>query len=109
MPRSADYACFRKKPGSCGRNCAFHKSRAGAADDVWTWTAIDADTKLIPSWLVTSRDSVSAFEFCRDLASRMAHRVQVPTDGHIPYMSAIPRAFGDEIDYGVLVTVGARP
>jgi IS1 family transposase len=90
--------CYAK-----AKNVKTAKAAPDGAGDVWTWTAIDADTKLIPSWLVASRDSVAAYEFCRDLAGRLAHRVQVLTDGHAPYMTAIPRAFGDEIDYGVLV------
>ncbi len=53
--------------------------------DVWTWTAIDADTKLVPSWLVGLRDGTYAAAFISDLASRLAHRVQLTTDGHKPY------------------------
>jgi IS1 family transposase len=70
--------------------------------DVWTWTAICADTKLIPSWLVSSRDSGAATEFCMDLAGRLSGRVQITTDGHRAYLSAVEDAFGTEVDYAVL-------
>lgn len=59
---------------------------AGTATDVWTWTAIDADTKLIPSWYVGSRDTEAAREFIDDLAARLANRVQITTDGYKPYI-----------------------
>jgi hypothetical protein len=63
---------------------------------------IDADTKLIPSWLVGSRDAASAYEFMQDVASRMRGRVQLTTDGHRPYLEAVEAAFGMDIDYAVL-------
>ena len=72
------------------------------AGDVWTWTAIDADTKLVLSCLVGSRDAGSAMEFMRDIASRLTHRVQLTTDGHKPYLSAVDYAFGTDIDYATL-------
>ena len=59
------------------------------AGDVWTWTAIDADTKLVPSWLVGTRDLDSAYTFMHDLADRMANRVQLTTDGHRAYLEAV--------------------
>jgi IS1 family transposase len=71
--------------------------------DVWTWTAIDADTKLVPSWMLGSRDTSTACTFIRDLAGRLASRVQLTTDGHLPCLVAVPSAFGDEIDYAQLV------
>lgn len=70
---------------------------------VWTWTAIDADTKLIPSWLVGSRDAYSADEFMQDLAGRLKNRVQLTTDGHAAYLNAVDGAFRTEIDYAMLV------
>jgi IS1 family transposase len=70
---------------------------------VWTWTAIDADSKLIPCWLVGTRDVGCATEFIQDLAGRLAHRVQLTTDGHKPYLSAVEDAFGADIDYAILV------
>ena len=70
--------------------------------DVWTWTAIDADTKLIPSWLVGDRDTETAIMFMDDLRSRLANRVQLTTDGHKPYLTAVYDAFGEDVDYAVL-------
>src|SRR6266481_2624574 len=74
-----------------------------AYGDVWTWTAIDADTKLIPSWLVGGRDSDYAMAFMDDLASRLANRVQITSDGHRAYLEAIEGAFGGDVDYAQLV------
>ncbi len=72
--------------------------------DVWTWVAIDADTKLIPSWFIGDRDAGAAYEFMLDLESRLAHRVQLTTDGHRAYLSAVSGAFGTTgIDYAILV------
>jgi IS1 family transposase len=73
------------------------------AGDVWTWTAIDADTKLVPSWLVGSRDADSASAFVSDLASRLRNRVQLTTDGYKVYLGAVEDAFGGDIDYAMLV------
>jgi len=74
-----------------------------AYGDVWTWTAIDADTKLIPSWLVGGRDSEYAIAFVDDLASRLANRVQITSDGHKAYLEAVEGAFGGDVDYAMLV------
>lgn len=71
--------------------------------DVWTWTAIDAETKLIPCWHVGSRNAEDAYEFMTDLAGRLAKRVQLTTDGHKAYLSAIEDAFANQIDYAMLV------
>jgi IS1 family transposase len=71
--------------------------------DVWTWTAIDAETKLVPCWLIGTRDAGCATEFMQDLASRLAHRVQLTTDGHKAYLSAVEDAFGGEVDYSMLI------
>lgn len=70
--------------------------------DVWTWVAIDADTKLAPSWLVGRRDIEDATTFVTDVADRMANRVQLTTDGHKPYLTAVDRGFGTAVDYAVL-------
>jgi IS1 family transposase len=72
---------------------------------VWTWTAIDADSKLICSWLVGTRDVGCATEFIQDLAGRLSHRVQLTTDGHKPYLMAVEDAFGSDIDYSMLVKI----
>jgi IS1 family transposase len=79
-----------------------HKGEFGYGD-VWTWTALDADTKLIPSWAVGRRDGFTASAFIRDLADRLANRVQLTTDGHKVYLEAVEGAFGSEIDYAMLV------
>src|SRR6266498_1706895 len=73
--------------------------------DVWTWTAIDADTKLVPCWLVGERTARYANLFMRDLASRLLHRVQLTTDGHRPYLTAVEDSFGHDIDYAMLVKI----
>jgi IS1 family transposase len=78
--------------------------------DVWTFTAIDAETKLIPSFLVGSRDTACATEFTQDLAGRLASRVQLTTDGHKMYLSAVEEGFGGAIDFAQLVKMyGAAP
>jgi IS1 family transposase len=71
--------------------------------DVWTWVGMDADSKLIVSWLVAGRDAGSAFTFMQDLAKRIATRVQLTTDGHRAYLMAVEDSFGSEIDYAMLV------
>ncbi len=71
--------------------------------DVYTWTSIDADTKLMPCWHVGTRGAVSASIFMEDLASRLANRVQLTTDGHKMYIDAVEEAFGGEIDYAMLI------
>ena len=70
--------------------------------DVWTWTAIDADTKLVPSFMVGNRDGHSARLFIDDLASRLANRVQLTTDGLKVYLQAVEGAFGADVDYAML-------
>jgi IS1 family transposase len=71
--------------------------------DAWVWVAIDADTKLVPCWLVGTRDAGCATEFIADLERRLANRVQLTTDGHKVYLNAVIDAFADEIDYAQLV------
>lgn len=75
----------------------------GEAGDVWTWTAICADTKLVPSWRIGGRDAAIAHEFIADLASRMAGRIQLTSDGYRLYENAVEAAFGDDVDYAMLV------
>lgn len=77
----------------------------GEAGDVWTWTAIDADTKLVPSWRIGSRDSEVAHDFVADLASRMADRIQLTSDGYKLYVNAVEAAFGADVDYAMLVKI----
>ena len=71
--------------------------------DVWTWTAIDADTKLIVSWYLGRRDGDAAYQFMTDLAGRLINRVQLTTDGHHAYLNAVDEAFDRQIDYAMLV------
>lgn len=77
--------------------------RAPNVGDVWTWTGIDADTKLIISWYVGSRDADAAWVFMQDLSGRLANRVQLTTDGHTAYLDAVDGAFGTAIDYAMLI------
>ncbi len=73
--------------------------------DVWTWTAICADTKIVPSWLVGDRTAQTAHIFISDLASRLKNRIQLTTDGHTVYIDAVEDAFGCEIDYAMLIKI----
>lgn len=78
--------------------------------DVWTFVAIDAETKLVPSWLVGMRDAGHAYEFLCDLKERLANRVQITTDGHKMYLTAVEDAFGRDVDYAQLFKIyGAEP
>ncbi len=85
------------------KNVPTAKAAPEGAGDVWTWTAIDAETKLMPSWFVGGRDSDSAIIFMDDLASRLSNRVQLTSDGHKAYLEAVEGAFGADIDYAQLV------
>lgn len=77
--------------------------------DVYTWTSICPDTNLVPSFMVGKRDAEYAHAFIQDLASRLANRVQLTTDGHKPYIEAVEGAFGSEIDYAMLVKHYSNP
>jgi IS1 family transposase len=83
-----------------------HKGEWGYGD-VWTWVAIDADTKLVPSWAVGRRDGFTAQAFIADLADRLATRVQLTTDDHKVYLVAVEGAFGNDVDYAMLVKMYA--
>ena len=76
---------------------------AGEAGDMWTWTAICARTKLVAAWYVGSRDAGAAKMFIDDLAHRLANRIQLTSDGHKAYLKAVAGAFGNKIDYAMLV------
>jgi IS1 family transposase len=92
------------------RNVKAAKAAPEIADDIWTWTALDADTKLIASWMVGDRSGDTAKVFVADLASRLANRVQVTTDGHVAYLEAVEAAFGADVDYAMPVKIyGASP
>jgi len=90
--------CYAKE-----KNVPADKKGQFGYGDVWTWTAICADTKLVPSWLVGNRDAENAEIFINDLASRLAHRVQLTSDGLKVYIDAVDNAFGADIDYAMLV------
>ena len=79
------------------------KAAPMGAGDVWTWTALDRDSKLIVSYLIGGRDSEYAAAFMDDLRGRLANRVQLTSDGHRAYLSAVEKVYGDDIDYAQLV------
>ncbi len=85
------------------KNVATAKDAPEGAGDTWTWTAIDADSKMILSYLVGGRDAEYAMWFMDDLASRLANRVQLTSDGHRAYLEAVEGAFGCDVDYAQLV------
>ena len=76
--------------------------------DVWTWTAICADTKIVPCWYVGNRDAAAAFYFMTDLSQRLTSRIQLSTDGHKTYFNAVESVFGTEVDYAQLVKLYGR-
>ena len=80
--------------GAKAKNVSTMKQAVEGADDVWTWTALDSDSKLIVSWLVGGRDGESALAFMDDVKDRLANRAQLTTDGHRPYLNAVEEAFG---------------
>ena len=85
-----------------------HKGTFGYGD-IWTWTAICADTKLVPSWLVGERTTDDAWTFMQDLKARLANRVQLTTDGHRSYLKAVEFTFGQEIDFSMLHKIYGAP
>lgn len=96
--------CYAK-----AKNVARAKAAPANAGDVWTWTAIDADSKLAVSYLVGGRDGGYAYEFMQDVAQRLARRVQLTTDGHKAYLDAVEDVFGCEVDYAQLVKIYGVP
>jgi IS1 family transposase len=86
------------------KNLTLEQVQAGAGS-VWTWTAIDADTKLIISYMLGDRGAATAQSFMRDVAGRIANRIQLTTDGHRIYADAVEDAFGADIDYAMLVKI----
>jgi IS1 family transposase len=87
------------------RNVMLAKAAPEAAGDVWTWVAICADTKLVPSWRVGDRSGATAIEFVCDLSKRLANRFQITSDGHRAYLEAVEAGFGADVDYAQLVKV----
>ncbi len=85
-------------------------AKGDAHGDAWLWIATDADTKLVPAWLVGGRDSEYASAFIEDLAERLKNRVQLTSDGHKAYLGAVEDAFGADVDYAMLIKLyGAAP
>jgi hypothetical protein len=78
-------------------------------EDIWTWVAICADTKIVPCWWVGRRDGLNAMHFMADLQQRLANRVQLTTDGHNTYLHAVEATFGADIDYAMLVKQYGKP
>jgi IS1 family transposase len=91
------------------KNVATAKRRDLAYGDAWTWVAIDADTKLVLSYLVGDRDAEYAMALMDDLRQRVTTRLQLTTDGHSPYLQAVEEAFGADIDYAMLVKMYGHP
>lgn len=101
--------CYSK-----AKNVPLEKRGERGVGDVWTWTVICADTKLVPSWQVGARDAATAFRFVSDLSERLANRVQLSTDGNRMYLEAVENYFGSNIDYAMLIKQfggedGSRP
>jgi IS1 family transposase len=92
--------CYAKE-----KNVPENKKGQFGFGDVWTFTALDADTKLIPSWSIGRRDIACATEFMKDLAGRLKNRLQLTTDGHKMYLEAVESAFGSEIDFSQLIKI----
>jgi IS1 family transposase len=91
------------------KNVAGAKAAPEGAGDTWTWTALDADTKLIVSYFVGQRDAECALEFMHDLRSRLRNRVQLTSDGLVTYLTAVEKAFGADVDYAQLVKIYGEP
>lgn len=96
--------CYAKE-----KNVAAAKAAPDGAGDVWTWTAIDAESKLIVAYEVGDRSAATAIEFMDDLSKRLASRVQLTTDGHKAYLEAVEGAFGADVDYAMLVKLYGEP
>jgi IS1 family transposase len=90
--------CYAKQ-----RKVLFAKAAPEEAGDIWTWVAIDADTKLVPSWRIGDRSGATAIEFVCDLSKRLTNRVQVTSDGHRAYLEAVEAGFGADVDYAQLI------
>ena len=96
--------CYAK-----AKNVETAKAAPEGAGDTWTWTAIDADSKLIVSWLLGERDGQAAYDFMMDLAERLTARVQLTSDGLRVYEGAVEDAFGADVDYAQLIKVFGNP
>ena len=96
--------CYAKE-----KNVAGAKAAPEGAGDVWTWTALDSDSKMILAYEVGDRSGATAIEFMDDLRGRLASRVQLTTDGHKAYLEAVEGAFGADVDYAMLVKLYGEP
>lgn len=97
--------CYAKQ-----KNVATAKRAPQGAGDIWTWIGIDAQSKLAISWYIGGRDGGAALDFISDLGKRLAHRIQLTSDGHKAYLEAVEETFGADIDYAQLVKIyGAAP
>ena len=96
--------CYSK-----AKNVPFAKAAPVWSGDVWTWTALDSDSKLILSWVVGDRSSETAVAFMDDLKTRLADRVQLTSDGHSVYRGAVEKVFGADVDYAQLVKLYGNP
>jgi len=94
--------------GAKAKNVSAEKKLEGWGD-IWTWVGIDADTKLVVSYLVGGRDGGWAHDFMEDCAKRISNRVQITTDGHRAYLEAVENAFGSDIDYAMLQKIYGAP
>jgi IS1 family transposase len=90
--------CYAKE-----KNVPDAKAAPDGAGSVWTWTAIEAQSKLMISWWVGDRSSSTGLMFLNDLKSRLANRVQLTTDGHGAYLEAVDHSFGEDVDYAMLI------
>src|ERR1700730_139346 len=91
------------------KNVPTAKAAPQGAGDIWTWTAFDADNKLIISWIVGGRDAGYALDLMDDVRERLANRVQLTTDGHGAYLSAVEESFGVDVDFAQLVKLYGEP
>jgi IS1 family transposase len=91
------------------KNVKGMKAPIAGAGDTWTWTALDADSKMIVSWWVGGRDAVAAYALMEDLRSRLKTRVQLTTDGHKAYLQAVESTLGADVDYAMLVKLYGGP
>ncbi len=97
------------RPNRVQKNIPEHLWGVPGVGDIWTWVALDADSKLAVSWLVGGRDAEYANTFMGDVADRLANRVQLTTDGHIAYLEAVEGAFGADVDYAQLIKLYGSP
>jgi IS1 family transposase len=90
------------------KNCTAEMKAKGAGD-IWTWVALDPDTKLVPCWYIGQRHASDAYHFMNDLKSRLANRIQLTTDGYVSHLRGVTETFGEEIDYAQLQKIYGSP